>query len=63
MKEREALSISGWPMLVIDIALFVAAGWAVIAATVDRDVQVSELPQRGDVAQTVVRYGGPGEIV
>jgi regulator of protease activity HflC (stomatin/prohibitin superfamily) len=29
VKEREALSISGWPMLVIDIALFVAAGWAI----------------------------------
>ena len=28
MKEREALTISGWPMLVVDVALFIAAGAA-----------------------------------
>lgn len=29
MKEREALTISGWPMLVVDAALFIAGGSAI----------------------------------
>ena len=29
MKEREALTISGWPMLVVDAALFIAGGLAI----------------------------------
>ncbi len=32
MKERAALSISGWPMLVLDVAIFIAAGLAFVAA-------------------------------
>jgi hypothetical protein len=32
VKEREALSISGWPILAVDIALFVLAAWAFVVA-------------------------------
>jgi regulator of protease activity HflC (stomatin/prohibitin superfamily) len=32
VKEREALSISGWPILVVNIGLFAAAAWAFVVA-------------------------------
>ncbi len=40
VKEREALSIAGWPMLVVDIALFVAAGWAVVVGIIGDEVSI-----------------------
>jgi regulator of protease activity HflC (stomatin/prohibitin superfamily) len=32
VKERGALSVSGWPILIIDIAIFALAAWAFVAA-------------------------------
>jgi regulator of protease activity HflC (stomatin/prohibitin superfamily) len=40
VKERGALSISGWPMLVIDVALFLAAGWAFVAAFIGDEISI-----------------------
>jgi regulator of protease activity HflC (stomatin/prohibitin superfamily) len=40
VKEREALSISGWPMLVINIALFGAAAWAFVAAFIGDEISI-----------------------
>ncbi len=40
MKERQALSLSGWPMLVVDVALFVAAGWAIVVGIFGTSVSV-----------------------
>jgi hypothetical protein len=33
VKERAALSVSGWPVLVLDTALFIGAGWLIVVAT------------------------------
>jgi hypothetical protein len=40
MKERAALSLPGWPMLIVDIALFVAAGWAIVVGIIGDEVSV-----------------------
>ncbi|HEY6607664.1 MAG TPA: SPFH domain-containing protein [Candidatus Limnocylindria bacterium] len=40
MKERAALSLSGWPMLLVNIALFVAAGWAIVVGIIGDEVSI-----------------------